>query len=241
MFVYPLIMNSKILIIEDEIVVAEDLSTILRTAGYTVVGHAARGVEALELIRSTDPDLVLLDIKLRGKMTGLDVAHSINGQIPYLFITSLKDVKLRDEIATLDAGGYLLKPFVEEELLVNVKLALARSHSREIIAPKPTGLLIRNGSVLEKVNSSEIAYAKGEDNYTKVRFINGKEHLLSHTLKSVEQKLSGFSSFCRVHKSYVVNLDHLMGIEGQNLIFQDQIIPIGKSYRSSLFQKFDFL
>ncbi|MEO9477941.1 MAG: response regulator transcription factor [Cyclobacteriaceae bacterium] len=235
-------MTYRIIIVEDELLIVEDLSAILVDAGYSIVGHAANGPQALELIKSTPADLVLLDVKLKGSMTGIEVARQINGTVPFLFLTSMKDAQSQDEISSLGAGGYLLKPFVEEELLVNVRLALGRQQSDNAqTKPAASGFMIRDGAVLKKVQPQIIAYAKGEDNYTRISLVDGKEHLISHTLKAVEAKLTELDVFCRVHKSYVINLDHVKGIEGQNLLIMDKIIPIGKSYRSSLFQRFDVL
>ncbi|MEP4535009.1 MAG: response regulator transcription factor [Cyclobacteriaceae bacterium] len=235
-------MAYRIIIVEDELLIVEDLSAILVEAGYIIAGHAMNGSQALELIESTSADLVLLDVKLKGSMTGIDVARQINGTVPFLFLTSMKDVQSRDEIASLAAGGYLVKPFVEEELLVNVRLALERRRSNNAkTKPSASGFMIRDGTVLKKVQPQTIAYARGEDNYTRISLIDGKEHLISHTLKAVEAKLTELDVFCRVHKSYVINLDHVRGIEGQNLLIMNKIIPIGKSYRSSLLQRFDVL
>ncbi len=234
-------MKAKIAIVEDELLVVQDLTTILEGASHHVVGHAVSGQAGLELVEATSPDLVLLDIKLKGDMTGLDLAKAINGKVSFLFITSLKDATSRAEIASLSAGGYLLKPFVEEELLVNVQLALSRRDRQASRNPVFTGFMVRDGSSLKRVNAGEIVLAKGEDNYTNILMNNGREYLVSHTLKSVEAKLTETNSFYRIHKSYVVNLDYLKGVEGQNIVIGDRIIPIGKSYRAGLFQRFDIL
>lgn len=236
-------MKQKIFIVEDELLVVEDLTGILEGAGYAISGHATSGEEALSQIRSITPDLILLDVKLKGQITGLDVAKAINGTLPFLFITSVMDARSLDEIASLAAGAYLLKPFVEEELIVNVRLALSRNQVKYRIGEEttPVGFMVRDGTTLKKLQAHEIAFAKGDDNYTRIILVDGKEHLISHTLKAVEAKLTGLDVFYRVHKSYVVNLNHLKGIEGQNLIMMDKIIPIGKSYRSGLFERFDIL
>ena len=232
-------MKGKIFIVEDELLIIEDLSNVLEGAGYSIAGYARDGDAALKKIRESKPDLVLLDIKLKGTVTGLDVAKEINDRIPFFFITSSKDRESVDEILSLNTSGYILKPFVEEELLINVQLALSKKPKQ--LSKTPSKLMIREGTVLKKVDAFSIAFAKGEDNYTKINLTDGGEHLISHTLKSIEEKLIEFKSFCRVHKSYVVNLDHLKGIEGQNLIVNDQIIPIGNSYRSRLFERFEVL
>lgn len=231
---------SSIFIVEDELLIAEDLTAILQGAGYNVLGYATGGEEALAQLDQLLPDLVLLDIKLSGKLTGFDVARSIKRETPYLFITSLKDTRSRAEIFSLNPKGFILKPFVEEEILINVQIALRPERSMDK-SHASVGFMIRDGAFLRRVAPQDILFAKGEDNYTFIQLVDGKEYLVSHTLKSVEEKLADTGFFYRVHKSYLVNLNHFLGVEGKNVILKDKIIPIGKHFRAGLFKRFDVL
>jgi|GEM_PF-179704 len=118
--------KSKILIVEDEIIVAADLTLRLQGLGYEVCGSAASGTQALELIEKESPDLVLMDIILRGEMDGIDAAEIIRSRwgVPVVFVTAYAD---RDRLKRAQLAypfGYLLKPFQDRDLQVTIEMAL---------------------------------------------------------------------------------------------------------------------
>jgi len=122
-------MPQKILIVEDEPIIAEDISMILEKADYHIVGIANDGIRALDLLHSQTPDLVLLDIALGSSVSGFDVAKVINEkyQIPFIFITSFSDRHTLEQAKDVYPHGYIVKPFKKKDILVNIEIALHRS------------------------------------------------------------------------------------------------------------------
>lgn len=120
----------RILIVEDEKIVAADIEECLIEAGYTVQGAAASGLEALKRIVETDPDLVLMDIKLKGPLDGVDVAEAVckHLDIPVIYLTAYADGETLERAKKTDPAGYVLKPFDGQRLRTAVELALCRSH-----------------------------------------------------------------------------------------------------------------
>jgi len=94
--------------------------------GYTVVGTASSGQEAVEIAGETHPDLVLMDIVLKGDMYGIEAAQQIINlyNIPIIYITAYADEKTLERAMVTEPYGYLLKPFKETELKANIKMAL---------------------------------------------------------------------------------------------------------------------
>ena len=121
-------LNKRIFIVEDEGIIAADLEDRLKSLGYPVAGTAASGEEALARIPATMPDLVLMDIVLRGEMNGIEVADRVrqNLDIPVVFLTSHGDTATLRHACCTEPMGYLLKPFEERELHVTIELALYR-------------------------------------------------------------------------------------------------------------------
>lgn len=120
-------MNSKILIVEDEFVVANDLRLILKQAGYNVVGIAVSAEEAYEYITKSRPDLVLLDIRLEGKESGIDLARKLKTEnIAFIFLSANSDQKILEEAKKTDPYGFLVKPFREKDLLIALEIASYR-------------------------------------------------------------------------------------------------------------------
>ncbi len=119
-------MAVRILIVEDQIIVARDEQHILETLGYTVVGAAATGEDAIKLAETLQPDLVLMDIMLKGEMDGVEAARHIRERfdIPVIFVTAYADPATLERAKLTGSSGYILKPFEERDLLTNVEMAL---------------------------------------------------------------------------------------------------------------------
>ena len=126
-------MNNKILIVEDEFIVANDLRLILQLAGYKIIGIADSLEEAAEKIKKEIPDLVLLDIQLKGKSTGIDLARNLKTEnIAFVYLSAYSSQKILEEAKTTEPYGFLVKPFRENDLLVTLEIALYRhKHSLE--------------------------------------------------------------------------------------------------------------
>ncbi len=118
--------RANILIVEDERIVATDLRQRLVSVGYTVVGIASTGEDAIRMTEETSPDLVLMDITLRGEMDGIQAAGAILGQheIPVLYLTAHADSGTLERAKITGPFGYILKPFDERDLFTTVEMAL---------------------------------------------------------------------------------------------------------------------
>lgn len=118
----------KILVVEDEIIVAEDIAGRLKKLGYTVTAIVASGEEALKKIAENRPDLVLMDIVLKGEIDGITTAEKIRTQIdvPTVFLTAYADDKTLQRAKLTDPFGYIIKPFQQNDLRVGIEIALHR-------------------------------------------------------------------------------------------------------------------
>lgn len=120
--------QAKILIVDDEVVVAEDIRRQLRALGYFVVGVVSSGSEAVRLAEEHRPDLVLMDIKLKGPMDGIDTARTIQSQYgtPVIYLTAFSDEETLARARETLPLAYLIKPFVSSDLRAALELALFR-------------------------------------------------------------------------------------------------------------------
>ncbi len=126
-------MTKKILIVEDEFIVANNLRLILKEAGYTISGIAASAKEAQECILQHKPDLVLLDIRIKGKLSGIDVARKLRADyIPFIYLSANSDQAILEEAKKTEPYGFLIKPVREKDLLVALEIAwYLHQHSLE--------------------------------------------------------------------------------------------------------------
>lgn len=126
-------MTEQVLIVEDEFIVANDLRLILEKAGYRVCGIAASVEEACEIIREHKPGLVLLDIYLKGKLTGIDLARELREQhIPFVYLSANSNQRVLEAAKATEPYGFLVKPFRAKDVLITLDIARYRhKHSLE--------------------------------------------------------------------------------------------------------------
>lgn len=120
------IQEAQILIVEDEGIVAMELKSRLQSMGYRVIGNAATGEMAIQKAGALQPDLILMDIKLKGTIDGITAAEQIRTQldIPIIYLTAYADAQTLQRAKITEPYGYLLKPFEERELQIAIEMAL---------------------------------------------------------------------------------------------------------------------
>ncbi len=117
-----------VLIVEDEPLIAADIEFTIREAGYKVLGIAHTATKALDLIHSHNPDLVLLDISLKGSQSGIEIGRVLRKQyeIPFIYITSFADKVTLEMAKETLPYGYIVKPFKERDIVSTIEIALFR-------------------------------------------------------------------------------------------------------------------
>ena len=136
--------KSKIMIVEDESIIAEDLADSLRTMGYAVVDIVSSGEEAILIATEKQPNLILMDVMLQGEMDGVTAAEKIQSslQIPIIFLTAYTDNKTLQRVKATNPFGYIVKPFEERNLHLTIEIALQR-HQYDPITLLPNRSLFR--------------------------------------------------------------------------------------------------
>lgn len=120
-------MKKKILIVEDEFIVANNLRMVLQKSGYDITGIAASANEAQELIIKNKPDIALLDIRLQGDVTGIDLARTLKTKgISFIYLSANSNQKILEEAKKTEPHGFLVKPFRRKDLLIMLEIAWYR-------------------------------------------------------------------------------------------------------------------
>jgi PAS domain S-box-containing protein len=124
--------KANILIVEDDFVIAKVLAESLQELGYQVAGIVSTGEEAVERAAKSHPDLVLMDIRLRGEMDGIDAGEQISGDLhmPIVYLTAYSDERTVERAKITEPYGYLIKPFTDTELKTTLEMAIYK-HRRE--------------------------------------------------------------------------------------------------------------
>ena len=126
-------MNYKILIVEDDILVATDIKLMLQSTGYIITGIANNASKAFDMFMQEIPDLILCDINLRTKRTGIDFVSKSRkiAEIPVVYITAYSDEKTLTQAVSTSPVSYLIKPFTKIQLQTSVKFALQKSNVKK--------------------------------------------------------------------------------------------------------------
>ena len=221
---------TRILIVEDEAIIAADLNMILSKRGYDC-DQTDNAIEAMTLIAKNDYQLFLLDIFISGDTDGVELACQIRkkSESPLLFLTSYYDNQTLDRVKEVKPEAYIVKPFEERNLIANIELALFRHKRPKSASPELDKIFVKDQSELVALDPTEITFVEADDNYAKV-VANEKTYVLSHPIKKVEENL-GKLPFARVHKSFIVNLTKVTSIQEGYVFLGTQKIPLGRTYR----------
>ena len=160
--------NVRVLIVEDEVIIMMHIEDCLSGADYSVVGSAHDANTAFDMLKSKEPDIVLLDITLRGKLSGIEIAKVIREKynIPFVYLTSHADQATLDEAKKTLPYGYVVKPFNEKNLISTIEMALFR-HAAEQQIKKPSFELVNkklNIALTDKEYSCLIQLTEGLTN-----------------------------------------------------------------------------
>jgi DNA-binding LytR/AlgR family response regulator len=243
--------HARIFIVEDDYVVAKNLSLLLETLGYQVTGTAETGEEALLQLKREAPDLVILDIDLAGALTGIEVGRKLSDQLklPFIYLSAHADAQTMAEALPTEPAAYLAKPFNENTLRSSIELALYKSRPGREPNPAETELknrsyqlhdaiFIKSRNRLVKVALQDILFVEANDIYANVHTVDNK-YIVNYSLKSIAEKFP--PAFLRVHRSYLVNQQKVEAIEYNTLIIQGHKIPVGKTHREELSRFFDIM
>jgi two-component system, response regulator PdtaR len=150
-------MKTKILIVEDESIIALNIKEILTNFGYEISGIAPNGERALLLASTKSPDLVLMDITLQNREDGIDVAEEIVKicSVPIIFLTANDKNKTIDRAINIKPYGYILKPFKEIELKTAIEIALKTFAENQKLTSKIIEIKSENVSLQSKINIDE--------------------------------------------------------------------------------------
>lgn len=248
----------NIFIVEDESIVAKDIQNSLTKLGYTVVGIANNGNDAIERITELSPDLVLMDIMIKGDLTGIDVSEKIREKVnvPVIFLTAYADEGTLAKAKITEPYGYILKPFKEIDLHSTIEMAVYK-HQKDAAVLKERDLLysmvenkddsskdilfVKANSRLVKVMLKDIYFIEALKDYVIINTQNTR-YTVHSTMKEIDKKL-GNIEFARIHRSFIARLDKIQSIDSQNVILENdkKVIPVGGSYREELMQKLNML
>ena len=237
--------KTKIGIVEDEVIIADNLENMLIGLGYEVAEPAATFAEAIDMIETEKPDLLLLDIQLRGKKDGIDLARKINEdyRLPFIFLTANADTATVQRAKQVTPPAFLVKPFTKDDLYSAIEICLHNAATNKNDSQQSVSinyvvndaLFIKNGQYFHKVKFADILYLESEHVYVQVHTVE-KNFLVR---SSLHQYLTHFDErkFVRIHRSYAVNLEQVQTFNAEHVIIKGIELPVGKTFQENLLRR----
>lgn len=233
----------KILIVEDEMIIAESISDMLEELGYEVLGICIRAKQALDFIKNNPPDLALFDIRLKGEEDGIWLGRQLDEsyKFPFIFLTSYGDKATIDQAVSVSPYGYLLKPIDKQNLYSTIEVALrkfgdfTREDDNEGKVLKDSFFVKQNHQNI-KVQIEDIIYIKSDNNYLEI-YTKERRHIIRSSLRDFISQLSS-KKFLQIHRSYIVNMEKIDSFSSTTLLVDKKELPVSKQYKQIISEHF---
>ncbi len=246
----------KILIVEDESIVAKDIQNSLKKLGYEISAIVNSGDKAIKEVEENRPDIILMDIMLKGSMTGIEAAKQIKDRfsLPIIFLTAYADDNTLNKAKITEPYGYIIKPFREKELQTTIEMALYKYEKDEelkkerdlyhsIIENKESkdSIFVRADYRLNKINFDDIFYVEALKDYVVIN--TSDNSYTTHTTMKEMVRILPAKDFVRIHRSFIVNLNKIFSIKYPDLVIEGKmkVLPIGGLYRKELYSRLNLI
>jgi DNA-binding LytR/AlgR family response regulator len=236
----------KVGIVEDELLIARSISGALNEIGYELTMASISYTEAIQMIETEKPDILLLDIQLSGKKDGIDVARVVNEKyhIPFIFLTANSDPATIARAKSVNPNAYLIKPFTKEELYASIEIAISNYQRNKQVNQKlsqpygelPKYIFIRDHHSFQKIELHNILFIESEGNYVKLYISDGKRMLIRSTFTDFLDQLPT-QIFFRTGRGYAIHLERIDKIDPTEIQLSGHKIPLSKFYRDELYKR----
>ena len=232
----------RVLIVDDEPLAHKVLENYCQNIDYVeVVGHCYDGISTLNFLNKEPVDVVLLDIQMP-ELTGLELLDTLKNNAPKVIFTTAYTEYAMQSFDYDQVVDYLHKPirltrFIKALERLKRVLILEREFKAQPSALEKENtqaseadfISLKDNKIIYRIPYTDINYIQSWGNYLKFFLKDQQIKLIRKTIKTVESELSS-RHFLRIHKSYIVNINHVKSIEGNQVKLDDLYLPIGKSY-----------
>ena len=235
-------MKIKVLIVEDEVLVADDLASDLEAYGMEVVDSVLSGEECLQSVTINPPHVVLMDIHLKGDMDGIATVAELKKHFdfPVIYLTANSDqVTVTNALETLPSS-FITKPYNKRDLIIAIELAFEkynRTLLERAVQPGPTdSIFVKKGTEYIKLPLSEVVYLEASGSYSTIITEGDQSYTVSNNLAHFQRQVNQ-PAFMKVHRSYVVNLEKVTGFDHHQVRLGKHSVPVSQSYHH-IFRQF---
>ncbi|MFT4858700.1 MAG: two-component system response regulator LytT [Algoriphagus sp.] len=242
--------EERILIVEDDISIAENIQEILELLGYVNIDIANSANQCIKVVKKNRPDLIFMDIKLKGDKDGIELGEIIKQMVdaPLVYVTSYSDPTIIERAKRVNPAGFIVKPFNTNDIHAIVEIVLYNKRtkpSNEVTAVKTNtdssflvddSVFIKADNVFEKVPYTDLFYVEANGNMVTI-FTKHRDYSIRKSMKEIEEILPS-QFFLRVQKSFIVNLKQIESFNTKEIsLIGGSVIQVGRQYYNSFIAK----
>jgi two-component system, LytTR family, response regulator LytT len=243
--------EERILIVEDDINISENIEEILQLLGYVNIDIANSANQAIKVVKKYRPDMVFMDIKLKGDKDGIELGEIIQQMVdaPIVYVTSYSDPAIIERAKRTHPAGFIVKPFNSNDIHAMVEIVLYNQRTRPVMADGSTGSIqeispylvtdavyIKADNAFERVDYREIYYVEANGNMVTI-FTKNRNYTIRKSMKDMEEKLPS-NLFLRVQKSYIVQLAQIENFNTKEINLKTgDVVQVGRQYYNSFLAK----
>lgn len=216
--------NTRVLIVEDEVLIAEYILDLLNDESFQAVKMAHTKEEAIQLMDNFDPNVILMDINLNGINSGIELAKQKNQNAAVIFLTGQYDYELMSKALATSPESYLTKPIKQNDLFAAIQLAVLKSELKTI--------KIRDGVNTVNVKLEAILFVKSDGNYIDI-ITKNKKYSIRMSLDTFLNEAKN-SNFVRVHRSFVINKTKVTKVNTNTVYIGEVEVPISRNLNFEL-------
>jgi two-component system, LytTR family, response regulator LytT len=242
--------DERILIVEDDLSIAENIQEILELLGFVNIDVVNSANQCVKIIKKNRPDLMFLDIKLKGDKDGIEIGEIVNQMfdVPIVFVTSYSDPSIIERAKRINPAGFIVKPFNTNDIhaIVEIVLYNRRTKTTHELPTAKSGIespflvndavFIKADNAFDRVQYEDIYYVEANGNMVTI-FTRNREYSIRKSMKEIEDILPG-NLFLRVQKSYMVQLKQIKSFNTKEIMLkQGPVVQVGRQYYNSFLSK----
>ncbi len=237
-------MAIKILIVEDEILIAEEISYDLESYGFEVLGIALSADECFCEIQKQLPDIIIMDINIKGAIDGISLGQLISEkqEIPLIYLTANTDSKHLEAAIKTKPYAFISKPYNKTDLIAAIELAIQKHNEKKLNSEtqKTTdAIFVKHGEYFNRIFFDDINYIEADGSYA-IIYTNDKSYTISYNLNYFQ--VNAKTMFLkRIHRSYIVNTKKIEAFDSTSVVINKKTLPISKSFQKEFLSYFNKL
>jgi len=226
------------IIIDDDIVAREMLKLyISKMPALNIIQEFETPINAISFIKENQVDLIFLDVRMP-EMSGMEFISQLDEEHPEIILTTSHEEFALDAFQ-FNVSGYIVKPLKFQNFSIAVKKVLKGHKSNKTLNFRDQVIFIKDGQFIVKLDKAEVKLIECIGDYVSL-FTEKKKYVVHSSMKAINERFAE-EQYIRVHRSFIIRLDAIEDVQDDTISFGSRLIPIGKTYKSSVYKRLNII